>query len=318
MKSLYKILILLAVLLIGSLTWMAVGCSSHSTRQPIVTVSIEPQRYLLEQIVGDRVQVRSLLTEGANPETYDPTVTHMFNLGNSLGYLRIGNIGFEAAIADKVSEANPDLPTYNTSEGVEPIYGTHSHGTHTHESVDPHTWSSVKNARIIAVNMLAAMKEIDPTNSEYYQKNFDNFAQRLDSLDSLITERLAPCRGQAFMVWHPSLSYFARDYDLVQIVVGNAEHKESSIAELRSSIEQARSKGARLFFFQKDYDSRQVSAINTELAATEVDINPLTYHWWEEMVKITDAIAAAYPASTPGAAEITGITASNAYTNVIF
>ena len=294
MKSIHKILIVLAVLLVSSLTWLAVGCSTLTESQPIVTVSIEPQRYLLEQIVGDKVQVRSLLTEGANPETYDPTVTHMFNLGNSQGYLLIGNIGFEAAIADKVSEANPDLPTYNTSEGVIPVYGTHSHGDHVHESIDPHTWTSVKNARVITANMLAAMKELDPANADYYQKNFNNFSQRLDSLDTLIARRLANCHGKAFMVWHPSLSYFARDYGLEQIVVGNAEHKESSIAELRASIEKGRSQGARIFFFQKDYDSRQVAAINNEFAAVEVDINPLSYDWWDEMIKITDAIAGAY------------------------
>ena len=291
MKSLKFIMIVSLVMLSSSLVWMMSGCSSSPVRQPIVTVSIEPQRFLLEKIVGDRVQVRSLLTEGANPETYDPTVTHMFNLGNSLGYLKIGNIGFEAAIADKISEANPGLPIYNTSEGVVPVYGTHTHGNHVHESVDPHTWTSVKNARIIAANMLSAMKEIDSNNAAYYQKNYERLARQLDSIDSVVTVRLAPCRGSIFMVWHPSLSYFARDYGLTQLVIGNADHKESSIASLKESIEQARNRGARLFFFQKDFDSRQISAINAELQADEVDINPLTYNWDEEIIKIADAIA---------------------------
>ncbi|MDE6378714.1 MAG: zinc ABC transporter substrate-binding protein [Duncaniella sp.] len=290
MKSLRYILIGSLVMLSSSLAWMASGCSSSPVTQPIVTVSIEPQRFLLEKIVGDKVQVRSLLTEGANPETYDPTVTHMFNIGNSIGYLKIGNIGFEAAMADKISEANPTLPVFDTSEGIVPVYGTHSHGDHDHASVDPHTWTSVRNARIIASNMLAAMKEIDSRNSAYYQKNYEQLTHELDSLDSIVTVRLAPCRGTVFMVWHPSLSYFARDYGLVQLIIGNAEHKESSIASLRESVEQARNRGARIFFFQKDYDSRQISAINAELQAQEVDINPLSYNWDEEIIKITDAI----------------------------
>lgn len=290
MKSLRYILIGSLVMLSSSLVWMASGCTSSPVTQPIVTVSIEPQRFLLEKIVGDKVQVRSLLTEGANPETYDPTVTHMFNIGNSLGYLKIGNIGFEAAMADKISEANPSLPVFDTSVGIVPVYGTHGHDGHSHESVDPHTWTSVKNARIIAANMLAAMKEIDSRNADYYQKNYTRLDQQLDSLDSVVTVRLAPCRGSVFMVWHPSLSYFARDYGLIQLIIGNAEHKESSIAALKESVEQARSRGARLFFFQKDYDSRQISAINAQLQAQEVDINPLSYNWDDEIIKITDAI----------------------------
>lgn len=290
MKSHNCIYILTILTMVAA--WVATGCAGAPSEQPIVTVSIEPQRYILEQITGDRVQVRSLLTEGANPETYDPSVTHMHNLGNSLGYLRMGNIGFEVALIDKIREANPDLKIFDTSAGVVPITGTHSHGDgHEHETVDPHTWTSVKNVKVIASNMLEAMEIIDPSNSSYYRRNYETFATRLDSIDSLITVRLAPVKGASFMVWHPSLSYFARDYGLNQIVVGNADHKESSIADLRGAIDDARSHGAGIFFFQKDFDSRQVSAINAELEACEVSINPLTYQWEDEIIKIADSIA---------------------------
>lgn len=291
MRVIHNILIYVLASLTAVIAWIATGCNGHTSDLPIVTVSIEPQRYMLEQITGDKVQVRSLLTEGANPETYDPTVTHMFNIGNSLGYLCIGNIGFEAAIVDKIKESNPDLPIYDTSRGVDAITGTHSHGEHSHVVVDPHTWTSVRNARIIARNMLEAMKDIDPANGRYYEHNYETFVSRLDSLDAVLTERLEPHRGDVFMVWHPSLSYFARDYGLRQLVVGNADHKDSPVEELRVSIDEAHSTGASLFFFQKDFDSRQVSSINSELHAHEVDINPLSYNWETEIVRIADAIA---------------------------
>ena len=51
-------------------------------------------------------------------------------------------------------------------------------------------------------------------------------------------------RGSSFLVWHPSLSYFARDYGLHQIALGGAEHKEVSIPALREAIEEARGSGA--------------------------------------------------------------------------
>ncbi|MBD5323138.1 MAG: zinc ABC transporter substrate-binding protein [Duncaniella sp.] len=281
------------ILMVCSLTaaWIATGCGAAPSERPIVTVSIEPQRYILEQITGDRVQVRSLLTEGANPETYDPSVTHMHNLGKSLGYLRMGNIGFEAALIDKISEANPDLKIFDTSAGVTPILGTHSHGHEEHSTVDPHTWTSVKNAKIIARNMLQAMEQIDSANKEYYSANYERFITHLDSLDNAITVSLTPHRGESFMVWHPSLSYFARDYGLNQVVVGNAEHKDNSVNDLRGAIDHARETGARIFFFQKDIDSRQVSAINSELQSDEVNINPLSYQWEEEIIRIADALA---------------------------
>lgn len=269
------------------------SCSSAPAEHKIVTVSIEPQKYLLEQITGDRVEVRCLLSNSANPETYDPTVTHLMNLQKSLGFLRMGNIGFEAALLDKIHQANPELPIFNTSSGVNLITGTHghSHDGVMHTETDPHTWSSVKNAKIIVKNMLDAMVEIDPDNKAYYHKNYNRYIAHLDSLDSAITARLAPVTGSAFMVWHPSLSYFARDYGLQQVVIGNAEHKDVSPAQLKESIDHAKEHGADVFFTQKDFDSRQVSAINDQIGAREVSINPMAYDWEAEITSIANALA---------------------------
>ncbi len=270
--------------------WFVAGCTGAPSDRKIVTVSIEPQKYILEQITGDKVQVRCLLSDGANPETYDPSMTHMLNLQHSLGYLRMGNIGFEAALLDKIHESNPDLPIINTSEGIEPVMGTHGHGNVRHEIVDPHTWSSVKNARIIARNMCEAMVEIDPDNKNFYRRNLEAFDAHLDSLDHALSVRLAPMRGKAFLVWHPSLSYFARDYGLEQIVVGGHEHKEMSVGDLRDVIDEVKRHSAEVFFSQKDFDSRQVSAVNEEIGARRVEINPMSYNWEKEIVATADAL----------------------------
>lgn len=51
---------------------------SSTISYPIpVTVSIEPQRQMLEAIGGERVSVSSLLAGGGDPETYDPTLASL-------------------------------------------------------------------------------------------------------------------------------------------------------------------------------------------------------------------------------------------------
>lgn len=276
--------------LIGWLAFLA-ACSAGPSQKPIVTVSIEPQKYLLEQITGDRIEIRTLIANGANPETYDPSLTHVMNLNKSIGFLRMGNIGFEAAILDKIRQENPELPIYNTSLGVVPVTGTHSHGAVSHEAIDPHTWTSVKNAKIIAKNMLVAMTEIDPSNKAVYIRNHERLSHHLDSLDNAIAEKLRPHAGEAFMVWHPSLSYFARDYQLEQITTGNADNKEVSMQKLRETIDHAEAHGAKVFFYQKDFDNRQAETMSEELNITKISINPLAYNWEEQMLVIADALA---------------------------
>lgn len=281
-------------IIVSLAAWLGllVACTATTHDTPIVTVSIEPQKYILEQITGNRVEIRTLIANGANPETFDPSVNHIINLTKSIGFLRMGNIGFEAAILDKVHSENPDLPIFNTSLGVMPVTGTHSHGGITHDVIDPHTWTSVKNVKIISKNMLIAMTEIDPSNADYYRSNYDRFAARLDSLDNELTIRLAPHKGEAFMVWHPSLSYFARDYGLEQITAGNADNKEVAMGTLKETIDHAAEHKVRIFFYQKDLDSRQAEALSSQLGLTKVNINPLSYEWEKEMTAIADAIAA--------------------------
>lgn len=293
-KKLHIYLLHLVALLILVGGWAMSACTGAPPKEKIVTVSIEPQKYLLEKITGGKIQVRCLLTNGANPETYDPAMTHMINLQKSLGYLRMGNIGFEDALLDKIREANPDLPIFNTSEGVAPITGTHTHDDGmVHSGIDPHTWSSVKNAKVIVKNMYDAVCQLDPQNEPTYTSNYKAYTAHLDSLDTALTAKLAKRKGEPFLVWHPSLSYFARDYGLNQVVVGNAEHKDVAPGQLRNTIDDIRALDAKIFFQQKDFDSRQVEAVNSQIGAKTVNISPLAYDWEAELTGVADAIAAA-------------------------
>lgn len=263
-----------------------------SVDKPSVTVSIRPQKYMLEQITGDKWNVKCLLNNTADPESFDPGMTHLINLENSKAYFRIGNIPFESAIINKVKNNNPGLRLYDNSEGVTLITGTHSHGNHgghAHD-IDPHTWTSIKNAKKIASNMYDAMVDLDPANKSYYAANLKRFLRELDSLDSSFDSILKPFKGSAFMVWHPSLSYFARDYGLRQISL-SPEGKEASPAMIKKSIEQAEQQNAHLLFYQKDIDSRQVLNINEQIGADLVEIQPLSYDWTKEMTNIANAIA---------------------------
>lgn len=288
----YKIFILPVVVSLAAWLAMLVACTAPTGGAPIVTVSIEPQKYILEQITGDRVEIRTLIANGANPETFDPSVNNLINLTKSIGFLRMGNIGFEAAILDKIHSEHPDLPIFNTSLGVSPVTGTHSHGNSIHEMTDPHTWTSVKNVKTISRNMLDAMVQIDPSNATYYRKNYERFAAHLDSLDNALTAKLAPHKGDAFMVWHPSLSYFARDYGLEQIPAGNADNKDVAMGMLKEVIDMAAEHKVKVFFYQKDLDSRQAETLGAQLDLEKVNINPLSHDWEKEITAIADAIAA--------------------------
>mgnify|MGYP003311520375 FL=1 len=93
----------------------------------------------------------------------------------------------------------------------------------------------------------------------------------------------------AFMIYHPALSYFARDYDLKQISIEEGG-KEPSPAQLKHLIETCRNNNVNIIFVQQEFDQHNAQLIADELGIRIVPINPLSYHWQEEMMGIAKSL----------------------------
>lgn len=266
------------------------SCTSNQSGKTVLTVSLPPQRYLLEWLVGgDDYDVQCLLASGGNPEAYEPSMSQLVALERSAIYFKAGNVGFEDELLRRVaSDGGTSLDVVDTSAGMELIAGSHGDSL----EIDPHTWSSVANGRIISANMLHALCDRFPEHRDRFISNHERLSARMDSVDSVLHARLDPLRGTAFMVWHPSLSYFARDYGLTQLSVG-AESKEVSVGMLRGVVDEARASGVVVLFVQKNFDRRQVQTLASELGLEPVVIDPLNYEWDSELLATGTAIASA-------------------------
>ena len=282
MKKLIYILILLVC--------CACGNTAQKDEKPILTVTLEPLRYFTEAIAGDHYQVVSMVPKGNSPESYDPTPQQLVNLSRSQAYLRIGYIGFEQAWMKKLEENNPDMKVFDTSQGVDLIRGEgHWHGDHFHEGgVEPHIWNSTRNASVIADNIFAALCELDAAHQANYQHRLDSLKQIINQTDANVRTSLENA-DSTFLIYHPALSYFARDYGLKQISIEEGG-KEPSPAQLKALIEACRKENAHTIFVQQEFDQRNAQLIADELGVNVVSINPLSYNWAEEMLRVAQAL----------------------------
>ena len=89
--------------------------------KPVISVSIIPQQYFIEQLAGDLVEVNVMIPPGASPATYEPTVSQLGKLDRSAVYMRIGYVGFEHSWMEKITSVNPGMKIVDLSEGVEII-----------------------------------------------------------------------------------------------------------------------------------------------------------------------------------------------------
>lgn len=283
------------------------GCVIKQTDGVIVTVTIEPQRYFAEKIAGDKFKINCVVPAGQSPETYDPTPREMMQIGKSIAYLRIGPIGFEQAWMDKIRENNPKMEVFDTSEGMDMLTATeeeHDHSTHNHEAhaagdahhhhhhggVDPHIWSSIAGAKVVAWNTLNAFITLDPDNTEYYWLNYNKLMDEIDKTDTEIKQLLDPLTDRTFIIYHPALTYFAQEFNLVQLCI-EMDGKEPSPAQLKQLVETARANNARVVFIQQEFDQKNAEMIARETGCKLTVINPLAFDWPKEMIHIAKALA---------------------------
>lgn len=95
---------------------------------PVLSVSIEPQRYLLERIAGPGWKVNTVLSKGADPENFDPAMSTLVRTAQSEVYFTIGAGAFEESLAERLAEASPGLRFSDSSAGVARLHGTHNCG----------------------------------------------------------------------------------------------------------------------------------------------------------------------------------------------
>lgn len=96
--------------------------------------------------------------------------------------------------------------------------------------------------------MTDALVKIDSNGKDYYQANYRKLDAELAVFADSLRQVLAPVRGQAFVVWHPALSYFARDYGLEQIGI-EYEGKEAPAGFVAEKNERGTEKECPCVFY---------------------------------------------------------------------
>ncbi|GHT54767.1 zinc ABC transporter substrate-binding protein [Bacteroidia bacterium] len=254
-------------------------------------VTIEPQRYFASQLADTFFTVGTMVPPGTSPETYDPSPNQMADLARAKAYFCIGYIGFEQAWMDKLQANQPNLRFFDNSRGISLIKtAEQAHEGHHHGDVDPHIWSSPREALTIVKNMYAALVEIDPAHEAVYTENWQKLTEKITKTDEKITDILKSSSQKAFVIYHPALAYFARDYGLMQYCIEN-DGKEPSPEQIKKLVETVKSLQVKTIFVQQEFDRKNAEAIAQETGCKLVVINPLAYGWNEEMIRIAQALA---------------------------
>ena len=244
-----------------------------------VLVSILPQKYFVERIAGDKVNVIVLLPPGAFPATYEPSINQFTEIVKAKIYFMVGHPKFalETNWASKVQEVNKNMKVIKLADGLDL----------SNENLDPHVWIApglVKNQLPALTDAISAEM---PQQKEFFLKNMKNFISDIDSLTNKIKNQLANVKTKKFLVLHPAWGYFAKEFGLEQIAIEQHGH-ESGHHNTEEIIEFAKKHKITVVFAQKQYSSKEAETIAKEINGQVIKIDPLAENWLENLELVAD------------------------------
>lgn len=275
----------LRLVVAGLLALAVLGCgkpASDSTKM-IVVASIAPLVDFARQVGGDNVEVTLLVPPGSNPHTYQIQPNQMSALSKA-SVLVLNGIGLEFW-ADKVIDAahNPKLIVVQTADGLRVVDEDDGdeHGLRVVDEDDedehgnPHVWLDPVDAIHQVEAIRDAFIKADPTHAADYRKNARTFIEQLRGLDSEIREKVAGFKYKSFVTFHPTWTYFAKRYGLIQAAeIEPSPGKEPTPRDIAEAIKIARKVDAKAIFTEPQMSPKAAQVVAEEVGAKVLTLDP--------------------------------------------
>lgn len=280
MKRIISLLLVIPMLL-------TIGCSKvnkandNSDGKIKIYTSIYPLYDFTKKVGGDKVDVTNLVPAGTEPHDWEISTSDIVNLEKA-DMLIYNGAGIENW-TDKVMNTleNKDIVYVKTSEGLD-IHknGEESHNNedngHDHETYDPHTWLSIKNAKKEMENIKDALVKYDPENAQYYEENYEKYAKKFEELDKKYTDTLGPIKNKTIIVAHEAFGYLCSEYNITQEAIeGLTPDSEPDPARMSEIIKFAKENKVTTIFFEELVSPKVAETIAKEINAKTAVLNPL-------------------------------------------
>jgi len=267
--------------------------------KPLLYVSIPPQKYFVEKIVGGLFRVETLIPPGASPHTFEPKPAQMTDLAKARAFFSIG-VEMEKKWLPKIKELNPQLIVIATDSGINKRHGSFEHDTdhdhsmahdeHDHRGTDPHIWLSPDLVKHQVTIVTDAVCKLDSVHCNEFRQHLSDFTGEIDTVKQRLKNRLSNCNANKhFLVFHPSWGYFAEAFSLTQIAI-EVEGKEPSGRELETILTIARKNGCSAILVQPQFSQKMAHTIAHHLGGTVAVADPMAADWSANLYHVADLL----------------------------
>ena len=256
MKNIFLIIIILFSII-------TITCNNNDNKNTSgklqIYASVYPIYDFTKKIGGEKIAVYNMTKAGAEPHDFEITSKDMANL--SKADLFIYNGGGMEHWVDAVKDALQNTKYIDASSNI-----------NNQNNLDPHFWLSPKNAKIQMENIKNGLIEIDSESKDYYQSNYNLYANRLDELDNKIKISLSNIKNRNLVLTHPAFGHFCKEYSLNQIAIARDEADPKAMADIITFI---KNNDIKAIFYEEFSSSKLVDSIAKETQIKILTLNPI-------------------------------------------
>lgn len=243
----------------------------------VVATTIGALTAILNELVKDKIEIINLNEGFTHAHEIELTPSHIEKLSKAKIIFTIG-YGLDEWIYKPAKQLNIEI--FEVSQGITLINSGK-------KRINPHYWLSLKNAKIIALNITRKLIEIDPVNKNFYIKNLEIFYKKINELEK-IAEEIKKEGNVRIILTHPSFDYLAQELGLKIIGYLKTEEGEGISAKeflkLASAVKEG---GVKFILVERGFEDSTVNQFAKLYSLNILNIDPLEISSNDQLYTLT-------------------------------
>ncbi|WEV60792.1 metal ABC transporter substrate-binding protein [Streptococcaceae bacterium ESL0729] len=263
---------LLGIMAVSLIALMLGACGKQKSSDKIkISTSFYPMYEFTKNVVGEHADVSYIVPAGQEVHDYEPSARDIAKITDS-DVVIYNNDNLEKWFTSAKKNLKSTSLVIEASKDVKLL--KFSGQSSSQETVDPHTWLSLKNAQIEVTTILNELSEKYPNYKKDFEENASAYLEKLDNLDKEYASSFEGAENKKFVTQHAAFGYLANDYGLTQIYIAgltpDAEPSSATLASLKKTMEADK---LDIVYFEENADDKIAKTLAQEVGAQTLVLN---------------------------------------------
>lgn len=248
------------------------GFAAPAFAEPLpVVASFSILGDMVRQIGGDAVSVTTLVAADGDAHSYQTTSADLKSVTRAK-LTFVNGLGFDTWAEKLVKASGGQSRLVVASTGVQ-AHTMAAEDAHAHDNghTDPHAWQDLRNGKIYAANIAAALAAALPEQADAIRQRAAAYSAEIDAEDAAVRAAIAavPEAQRHIITSHDAFGYFGAAYGVrFAAPYGLSTEGEPSAAEIGKLVDQIMRTGVRTVFIENMSNPKLIEQLGRDGGAT--------------------------------------------------